>query len=105
MRVVNNMSQYNGCMDGLRRVCVTGLRAGYAARSDGTRSGRSRSRPRRWPELKYQTGTIMLPNKVATLHLGEKYRYLDPNETNKLLHGLGQSARRLPRRARSFPAT
>ena len=42
------------------------------------------------PEFKYQTGDIVLPNKVATLHLGEKYRYLDPNETSKLLHGLGQ---------------
>jgi|KBSMisStaDraftv2_1062788.scaffolds.fasta_scaffold241118_1 uncharacterized membrane-anchored protein len=44
------------------------------------------------PELKYQTGTIMLPNKVATLHLGERYRYLDPNETNKLLMAWGNES-------------
>jgi len=44
------------------------------------------------PELKYQTGTITLPNKVATLHLGERYRYLDPNETNKLLMAWGNES-------------
>jgi uncharacterized membrane-anchored protein len=44
------------------------------------------------PELKYQTGTVVLPNKVATLHLGEKYRYLDPNETNKLLMAWGNES-------------
>lgn len=37
------------------------------------------------PELKYATGDIVLPNKVATLHLGEKYHYLAPDETNQLL--------------------
>jgi uncharacterized membrane-anchored protein len=35
--------------------------------------------------FKYQTGDIVLPNKVATLHLGEKYHYLDVPETNRLL--------------------
>ena len=44
------------------------------------------------PELKYQTGTITLPNNVATLHLGERYRYLDPNETNKLLMAWGNES-------------
>jgi uncharacterized membrane-anchored protein len=44
------------------------------------------------PELKYQTGTITLPNKVATLHLGEKYRYLDPTETDKLLVAWGNES-------------
>ena len=44
------------------------------------------------PELRYQTGTITLPNKVATLNLGEKYRYLDPNETNKLLMAWGNES-------------
>jgi uncharacterized membrane-anchored protein len=44
------------------------------------------------PELKYQTGTITLPNKVATLHLGEKYRYLDPMETDKLLVAWGNES-------------
>jgi uncharacterized membrane-anchored protein len=35
--------------------------------------------------FKYQTGDVVLPNKVATLHLGDKYRYLDVAETNRLL--------------------
>jgi uncharacterized membrane-anchored protein len=41
------------------------------------------------PELKYSTGDILLPNKVATLHLGEKYHYLSPEEANKLLQAWG----------------
>jgi uncharacterized membrane-anchored protein len=41
------------------------------------------------PELKYSTGDIVLPNKVATLHLGEKYHYLAPDETNRLLQAWG----------------
>ena len=40
-------------------------------------------------QFSYQTGNITLPNKVATLHLGEKYRYLDAGETNKLLMAWG----------------
>jgi uncharacterized membrane-anchored protein len=41
------------------------------------------------PELRYQTGDILLPNKVATLHLEQSYRYLDPEETEKLLVAWG----------------
>ena len=41
------------------------------------------------PELKFSTGDIVLPNKVATLHLGEKYHYLAPAETNQLLQMWG----------------
>ena len=41
------------------------------------------------PELKYQTGDVLLPNKVATLHLAESYRYLNPAETEKLLVAWG----------------
>jgi uncharacterized membrane-anchored protein len=41
------------------------------------------------PQFSYRTGNITLPNKVATLHLGEKYRYLDASETNKLLVAWG----------------
>jgi uncharacterized membrane-anchored protein len=41
------------------------------------------------PELKYSTGDVVLPNKVATLHLGEKYHYLAPEEANKLLQVWG----------------
>jgi uncharacterized membrane-anchored protein len=44
------------------------------------------------PEFRYQTGDITLPNKVATLHLGEKYRYLDAGETNKLLMAWGNES-------------
>jgi uncharacterized membrane-anchored protein len=36
-------------------------------------------------ELKFATGDIVLPNKVATLHLGEKYHYLAPAEASQLL--------------------
>ena len=35
--------------------------------------------------FKYETGDVVLPNKVATLHLGEKYHYLAPEEANKVL--------------------
>ncbi|MBC8025519.1 MAG: DUF2167 domain-containing protein [Steroidobacteraceae bacterium] len=37
------------------------------------------------PELTYRTGDVELPNKIATLHLGSRFRYLDPAETEKLL--------------------
>src|SRR5689334_25306929 len=35
--------------------------------------------------FQFQTGDIVLPNKVATLHLGDKYQYMSPDEANKLL--------------------
>jgi uncharacterized membrane-anchored protein len=41
------------------------------------------------PQLHYQTGQIVLPNKVATLRLDSDYRYLDPQETEKLLVAWG----------------
>jgi uncharacterized membrane-anchored protein len=41
------------------------------------------------PELKYSTGDIVLPNKVATLRLGEKYHYLDPEVASQLLQMWG----------------
>jgi uncharacterized membrane-anchored protein len=41
------------------------------------------------PELRYQTGNVVLPNKVATLHLDSDSRYLDPKETRKLLIAWG----------------
>lgn len=41
------------------------------------------------PELTYRTGDVELPNKIATLHLGSRFRYLDPSETEKLLVGWG----------------
>jgi uncharacterized membrane-anchored protein len=41
------------------------------------------------PELNFRTGDVELPNKIATLHLGTRFRYLDPAETEKLLVGWG----------------
>ena len=41
------------------------------------------------PALEYQTGDIVLPNKVATLHLGDEYRYLDPANAEKVLVAWG----------------
>jgi uncharacterized membrane-anchored protein len=41
------------------------------------------------PELTYRSGDVELPNKIATLHLGSRFRYLDPAETEKLLVGWG----------------
>ncbi len=41
------------------------------------------------PVLTYRTGDVELPNKIATLHLGSRFRYLDPSETEKLLVGWG----------------
>lgn len=39
------------------------------------------------PELNfdYRTGDVLLPNKVATLRLGESYRYMSPADANRLL--------------------
>src|SRR5262245_50540943 len=37
------------------------------------------------PQLNYRTGDIVLPNKVATLHLGSNYRYLDPKDAATVL--------------------
>jgi len=41
------------------------------------------------PALDYRTGDVVLPNKVATLRLGSRYRYLDPAETEKMLVAWG----------------
>src|SRR3954464_9216760 len=41
------------------------------------------------PTFNYQTGNIVLPNKVATLRLAGNYRYLDPAQTEKLLVAWG----------------
>jgi uncharacterized membrane-anchored protein len=42
-----------------------------------------------WPELKFQSGRIVLPNKVATLALSDKYYYLSPEDTEKMLVAWG----------------
>jgi uncharacterized membrane-anchored protein len=41
------------------------------------------------PSLSYQTGDIVLPSKVATLHLGSSYRYLSPQDAEKVLVAWG----------------
>jgi uncharacterized membrane-anchored protein len=41
------------------------------------------------PALEYRTGDVELPNKIATLRLGSRFRYLDPAQTEKLLVGWG----------------
>ncbi len=41
------------------------------------------------PELTYQSGRIVLPNKAATLDLGEAYRYLNPQQTETMLVAWG----------------
>jgi uncharacterized membrane-anchored protein len=43
-------------------------------------------------DFQYQTGDVVLPNKVVTLHLGEKYRYLDAGETNRLIMAWGNES-------------
>ena len=93
-RVVMRCYQYNGCLDSLRRVYGARVRGGSGARPKRrpeAAGGRSTAAEPAAPvaPFKYQTGDIVLPNKVATLHLGEKYRYLDPAETNKLLMAWG----------------
>jgi uncharacterized membrane-anchored protein len=42
-----------------------------------------------WPELDYQSGAIVLPNKVATLSLTDQYHYLSPEDTEKMLVAWG----------------
>jgi uncharacterized membrane-anchored protein len=44
------------------------------------------------PTFQFTTGDVTLPNKVATLHLGEKYHYLSPSEASKLLQAWGNPA-------------
>lgn len=36
-------------------------------------------------ELNYQTGDVALGDGLATLHLGESFRYLDPEQTDRIL--------------------
>jgi uncharacterized membrane-anchored protein len=38
--------------------------------------------------LKFETGKISIKDNLATLNLNEKYRYLNPQETEKVLHDL-----------------
>jgi uncharacterized membrane-anchored protein len=60
-----------------------------AAAAEAPSSGAAPGEEQALPELKFTTGDIVLPNKVATLHLGEKYRYLAPAEASQLLQMWG----------------
>lgn len=40
-------------------------------------------------DFDYRTGDVELPNKVATLHLGDSYRYMSPADANRLLEAWG----------------
>jgi uncharacterized membrane-anchored protein len=60
-----------------------------AAASDGPETAASAEAAPQGPAFNYQTGNIQLPNGKATLHLGDRYRYLDAGETNKLLTAWG----------------
>jgi uncharacterized membrane-anchored protein len=65
-----------------------GVEAGEDAAAAATAAGF----PGLLDSFQYQTGDITTPNKVATLHLGQKYRYLDAGETNKLLMAWGNES-------------
>jgi uncharacterized membrane-anchored protein len=60
-----------------------------AAEDSAEESSEAAARESSGPELTYRTGDVELPNKIATLHLGSRFRYLDPAETEKLLVGWG----------------
>jgi uncharacterized membrane-anchored protein len=60
-----------------------------AAAAEAPSSEAASSEEAALPELKFTTGDIVLPNKVATLHLGEKYHYLAPAEASQLLQMWG----------------
>ncbi|HET7810669.1 MAG TPA: DUF2167 domain-containing protein [Steroidobacteraceae bacterium] len=59
------------------------------ASSDGPETAAASEQEPQGPDFNYQTGNIQLPNGKATLHLGDRYRYLDAGETNKLLTAWG----------------
>jgi uncharacterized membrane-anchored protein len=59
-----------------------------AAASESTEPASVAEEPE-WPELTFQNGAIVLPNKVATLALTEQYHYLSPEDTEKMLVAWG----------------
>ncbi|HEY7378912.1 MAG TPA: DUF2167 domain-containing protein [Steroidobacteraceae bacterium] len=69
--------------------CLLGLIAPAFAQDSPADDSAAAAEKYQPPELKYQTGDVLLPNKVATLHLADSYRYLSPGETSKLLVAWG----------------
>src|SRR5512134_1346624 len=61
-----------------------------AAAGDGEETAAEEGAPEM--NFQYQTGDIVLPNKVATLHLGDRYRYLNADETSRLLVAWGNES-------------
>lgn len=59
-----------------------------ATAADSAASGEAAAEPS-WPELEFQSGEIVLPNKVATLSLSDKYHYLSPEDTEEMLVAWG----------------
>lgn len=59
-----------------------------ATAPEGTQPAAAPEEPS-WPELNFQSGQIVLPNRVATLALTDKYYYLSPEDTEKLLVAWG----------------
>jgi len=84
MRVTNNIAA-------VWIACAAFAAPTFAAEPDGPESGAAApaAAAREVAPFKYQTGDVVLPNKVATLHLGDKYHYLDVAETNRLLKEWG----------------
>ena len=68
-------------------LCALGVRA--AAQESAAPEAATEENLASQMQFDYRTGEIELPNKIATLHLGQSYRYLDPAETEKLLVGWG----------------
>jgi uncharacterized membrane-anchored protein len=91
MRLVNNLANITAAW----LVCAAIAIPAFAQDSPAPEAAESEvsgAEEQATPQFQYQTGDITLPNKVATLHLGEKYRYLDPGETSKLLMAWGNEA-------------
>jgi uncharacterized membrane-anchored protein len=70
-------------------VLLMGPAAAAAPEATEPDAAAGESAQRTGPSLDYKTGEIVLPNKVASLHLGSRYRYLDPAGTEKLLVAWG----------------
>ena len=88
MRLVNNVANITAAWV----LCAVFAAPVFAQDSQESEAAAPEGAPaeaRALPELKFSTGDIVLPNKVATLHLGEKYHYLAPAETNQLLQMWG----------------
>jgi uncharacterized membrane-anchored protein len=86
MRLINNMAAWVLC-------AALALPAAADEPVEDSTSAETTEEPG-VPEMnfRYQTGDVVLPNKVVTLHLGERYRYLDAGETNRLIMAWGNES-------------